>query len=204
MKPRTIYTIGHSTHSFTILQSLLRKYEITAVADVRSMPVSRFAPQFNRDALKRALHESDIKYVFLGEELGARSKDQACYVGGRVQYALLAQTPEFERGIQRLLNGAKTERIAIMCTEQEPLDCHRTILVAPVIAEHGVSIDHIHGDGHLESHATAMRRLMARFDLAEDDLFNEPAKRLKMALSRQEQRIAYVNDEFRSNGSAEH
>jgi uncharacterized protein (DUF488 family) len=203
MTSRTIYTIGHSTHSFAVLQSLLRKYEITAIADVRSMPASRYAPQFNRDILKRALHEADIKYVFLGEELGARSNDPACYVDGRVQYRRLARTSEFAHGIERLVNGAQTERIAVMCTEQEPLDCHRTILVARVIEDHGVSIDHIHGDGHLESQAKAMRRLMAKFDLAEDDLFNEPAKRLKMALSRQEQRIAYVRDEFRVDGAEE-
>jgi len=203
MTSNTIYTIGHSTHSFAILQSLLRKYEITTIADVRSMPVSRFAPQFNRDMLKHSLYESNIKYVFLGEELGARSNDPACYVDGRVQYGRLARTAEFARGIERLLNGAQTERVAIMCTEQEPLDCHRTILVAPMIAEHGVSIDHIHGDGHLENHTLAMRRLMARFDLAEDDLFNEPVKRLEMALSRQEQRIAYVREEFRVDGAEE-
>ncbi|TDC79242.1 DUF488 domain-containing protein [Actinomadura sp. 7K507] len=203
MTSRTIYTVGHSTHSFAVLQRLLRKYEITAIADVRSVPASRFAHQFNRDILKRALHEADIKYVFLGEELGARSNDPACYLDGRVQYRHLARTPEFARGIERLLNGAQTERIAIMCTEQEPLDCHRTILVARVIEDHGISIEHIHSDGHLESQAMAMRRLMAKFDLAEDDLFNEPAKRLKMALSRQEQRIAYVRNEFRVDGAEE-
>lgn len=203
MTSRTIYTIGHSTHSFATLQSLLRKHGITAIADVRSMPASRFAPQFNRDPLKRALHDSDIKYVFLGEELGARSNDPACYIDGRVQYERLARTPQFVRGIERLLKGTQTERIAIMCTEQEPLDCHRTILVARVIAEHGMSIDHIHGDGHLENQDMAMRRLMAKYDLAEDDLFNEPAERLKMALSRQEQRIAYVKDKSYADGVEE-
>ncbi|MEU8344918.1 DUF488 domain-containing protein [Spirillospora sp. NPDC048832] len=200
MTSRTIYTIGHSTHSFATFHNLLRKHEITAIADVRSMPASRFAPQFNRDPLKRALHDSHIKYVFLGEELGARSNDPACYVDGQVQYERLARTPQFMRGIKRLLKGTQTERIAIMCTEQEPLDCHRTILVARLIAEHDMSIDHIHGDGHLENQDMAMRRLMAKYDLAEDDLFNEPAERLKMALLRQERRIAYVKDKSYIDG----
>ncbi|MCO5996280.1 DUF488 domain-containing protein [Actinoallomurus rhizosphaericola] len=202
MTSSTIFTIGHSTHSFSSFLSLLRKHEITAVADVRSMPASRFASQFNRDSAKRNLGESGIEYVFLGEELGARSNDATCYVDGRVAYSRLAQTPEFAKGIERLLKGMQTERIAIMCTEQEPLDCHRAILVARVLSMHGVAIDHIHGDGHLEGHASAMERLMARYGLAEDDLFNTPAERLEMALRRQEKRIAYFNEEFRVDGMA--
>ncbi|MFC6881530.1 MULTISPECIES: DUF488 family protein [Actinomadura] len=202
MTSSTIFTIGHSAHSFSIFQNLLRKHEITAVADVRSMPVSRFAPQFNRDMVKRSLYDSGIKYVYLGEELGVRSSDATCYVDGRVQYSRLARTSEFAKGIRRLLKGAQTERIAVMCTEQEPLDCHRTVLIARVIVEHGIAVEHIHGDGHIEGHAVAMQRLMARFDLAEDDLLYTPAQRLEMALSRQERRIAYFNEEFRVDGVA--
>lgn len=196
MIPGTVFTIGHSTHSFEAFQDLLRQYEVTAVADVRSMPVSRFTPQFNRDAVKRSLYAARIKYVFLGGELGARSDDATCYVDGRVQYGRLAQTPEFARGVERLMKGAQVERIAIMCAEQEPLDCHRTVLVARVLAESGVDIDHIHGDGKIESHDLAMRRLMDRFDLAQEDLLHTQAERLELALSRQEERIAYFNEKF--------
>jgi uncharacterized protein (DUF488 family) len=200
MTPTTMLTIGHSTHSFSIFLSLLRQHRITAVADVRSMPVSRFTPQFNRDPVKHSLNDVGIKYVFLGKELGARTNDATCYVDGRVQYSRLAQTPEFVSGIERLLKGAQTERIAIMCTEQEPLDCHRTVLIARVVAEHGVVIDHVHGDGYIESHALAMQRLMAKFGLDEADLFHTSTERLEEALSRQEHRIAYFNEEFRIDG----
>ncbi|MEU8196454.1 DUF488 domain-containing protein [Microbispora amethystogenes] len=196
----TLFTIGHSTHSFTVFLSLLRQHKITAVADVRSIPVSRFTPQFNRDAIRRGLYDAGIKYVFLGKELGARTNDPTCYVDGRVQYKCLAQTAEFATGIERLLTGARTQRIAIMCTEQEPLDCHRTVLIARVIEEHGVAIDHIQGDGHTESHTMAMRRLMAKYGLDEADLLYTPAERLEEALSRQERRIAYFNEDFASTG----
>ncbi|MFL6140667.1 MAG: DUF488 family protein [Labedaea sp.] len=198
-----VLTIGHSTHDLPRLLWLIRQHEVTAVADVRSVPVSRFTPQFNRRALARGLHEAGIKYVFLGKELGARTEDPTCYVDGRVQYSRLAQTPEFVRGIERLVKGACTERIAIMCAEGEPLDCHRTVLVARVLTEHGVTIDHIHGDGQIESHASAMERLMTKFGLADADLFHTPAERLEEALSRQENQIAYVNDEFRADRTAE-
>lgn len=203
MMPGTVLTIGHSTHDLRSLVRLLGQHEVTAVADVRSVPLSRFTPQFNRGSVERGLHEAGIKYVFMGKELGARTEDTTCYVDGRVQYGRLAQTPEFVSGIERLVEGAQTERIAVMCTEGEPLDCHRTVLVARVLTEHGVTIDHIHGDGGMESHTSAMQRLMARFGLADADLFRTPAERLDEALSRQEHRIAYVNEEFRADRTAE-
>lgn len=203
MTHSAVLTIGHSTHDLPSLVRLLRQHEVTAVADVRSVPVSRFTPQFNRGSLERGLREAGIEYVFLGKELGARTEDTNCYVDGRVQYSRLAQTPEFVRGIERLVKGAQTERIAVMCTESEPLDCHRTVLVARVLTEHGVTIDHIHGDGRIERHAAAMERLMVRFGLAEADLFRTPAERLEEALSRQEHRIAYVSEELGADRTAE-
>ncbi|MEV0049031.1 DUF488 domain-containing protein [Saccharopolyspora shandongensis] len=203
MTPSTVLTIGHSTHDLPTLVRLLRQHEVTAVADVRSLPVSRFTPQFNRGSVERGLREAGIKYVFLGKELGARTEDSTCYVDGRVQYGRLAQTSEFVSGIERLVRGAQTERIAVMCTEGEPLDCHRTVLVARVLTDRGVTVGHIHSDGRVESHTSAMERLMVRFGLAEDDLFRTPAERLEEALSRQEHRIAYVNEELRADGTAE-
>ncbi|WP_107706202.1 DUF488 domain-containing protein [Nocardioides allogilvus] len=191
-----ILTIGHSTHVIEHFLSLLSKHGATAVADVRSVPASRFTPQFNRDALKRSLADVDIKYVFLGKELGARSDDRSCYIEGQVQYDRLAQTVPFGEGIERLLNGATSERIAILCAEQEPLDCHRTVLVSRVLAERGASVAHIHGDGLLESHDVAMQRLMSGFGLDQDDLFHTREELLGEALARQEQRIAYVDKDL--------
>ncbi|MET8477214.1 DUF488 domain-containing protein [Streptomyces clavifer] len=203
MTPHTVFTIGHSTHSSSGFLSLLQKHGITAVADVRSMPVSRFTPQFNRYAVERILSDVDIKYVFLGKELGARTGDLTCYVDGRVRYDLLARTSDFESGIKRLRNGSQSERVAVMCTEQEPLDCHRCVLVARVLEGDGITVEHIHGDGHIEDHASAMRRLMANFGLDQEDLFRTSVERLQEALDRQEQRIAYVNEELRIDGTPE-
>lgn len=187
-----ILTVGHSTHELEHFLALLTAHDVTAVADVRSVPASRFTPQFNRDPLKRALRTAGIRYVFLGRELGARSDDPSCYVDGQVRYGRLAKTSSFRDGIARLLTGRESQRIAVMCAEQDPLDCHRTVLVARVLADHQASVQHIHGDGHLESHDDAMMRLMAAFNLDEPDLFHTTAERLAEALSRQEQRIAYV------------
>ena len=115
---KTVYTIGHSNGTAEHLVKMLGQHEITAVADVRSQPYSRFNPQFNREALAVTLKNSGVDYVFLGQELGARSEDPACYRDGRAQYALIAQTPQFERGIERLMAGAEKFRVAILCAEK--------------------------------------------------------------------------------------
>ncbi|GCD44293.1 DUF488 family protein [Streptomyces paromomycinus] len=201
MTTSTVYTVGHSTHSMSQFLSLLQKHGVSAVADVRSTPASRFTPQFNRHSVTPALHDAGIKYVFLGKELGARPDNGTCYVDGQVQFGRLAQTPDFISGIDRLRNGAQNERIAVMCAEQEPLDCHRCVLVSRVLEETGTTVEHIHSDGHIESHAMAMRRLMAIFGLDQAELFRTPAERLQEALGRQEKRIAYVNEEFHNNGA---
>lgn len=192
MTTSTIVTVGHSTHDIATFLELLTQHQVTAIADVRSTPVSRFAPQYNSNVLQKSLSDADIKYVFLGKELGARSQDPSCYLDGRVQYGRLAATALFQSGIERLLSGARKEAVAVMCTEQDPLECHRTVLVARVLVDRGVSVSHIHGDGSVEAHASAMDRLMARFGLQEDDLFRSREERLNEALETQERRIAYV------------
>src|SRR4051812_25207752 len=96
----TLLTVGHSTHDMEYFVGLLRLNNVTAVADVRSVPASRHTPQFNRDPLKRSLSSASIKYVFLGQELGARSEDPDCYEAGKVQYERLAKTKLFQSGIE--------------------------------------------------------------------------------------------------------
>lgn len=198
----SIYTIGHSTHDIDTFLGLLMRNGITAIADVRSVPASRFTPHFNGDPLKRVLKQADIEYVFLGRELGARSDDPSCYVGGKVQYDRLARQPAFRAGIHRLLLGRTEHRIAIMCAEAEPLDCHRTLLVARALAVQSVEVVHIHKNGDLEQDVDAMMRLRRKFGLDEDALF-EDDDLLADALHRQEEEIAYVDASLQeSDGSA--
>src|ERR1035437_1825005 len=98
-----VLTIGHSTHSLAAFVGLLRQHSVTALADVRSTPFSRFNPQFNKETLEHSLKSHGIKYVFLGRELGARSDDPSCYENGRVQYARLARTELFRSGLERVM-----------------------------------------------------------------------------------------------------
>jgi len=195
-RPIVVFTIGHSRHPLEALVSLLKQHVVTALADVRSAPFSRFNPQFNKDALGRDLKPLGIKYVFLGRELGARSDDPSCYENGRVQYGRLARTDLFKQGIERVMKGAWEHRIALMCAEKEPLECHRTLLVARALDEQGVEVVHILGDGRLESHRAAMERLLDLTGLPREDLFRSRADLIAEALARQEEKVAYVDEKL--------
>ncbi len=195
-----IYTIGHSNHPIDRFIALLQQHGIDAVADVRSTPYSRFNPQFKKEKLQAALADAGIRYVFLGEELGARSKDPACYdESGRVSYVRLAATDLFRRGIERLLAGMHNHRIAVMCAEREPLDCHRTILVARELEKAGVPITHILADGSLEPHRHAMGRLASSLKLTETDLFRTTDEQIEDAYEKQGAQIAYVRKDKESS-----
>ena len=187
-----IFTIGHSTHPIERFVELLRGQDVEVLADVRSSPFSRFNPQFNRASLAKSLESAGIRYAFLGETLGARSTDPACFENGRVNYARLAESAPFKRGIGQLVDSAATERVAIMCAEKEPLDCHRTILVGRVLERQGVTVRHILADGSVEENRQTLERLSARLKLPGDDLFSEAPERFETAYEQQAARIAYA------------
>lgn len=202
MNDRTIFSIGHSNHSIDQFVALLRQNGITALADVRSAPYSRFQPQFNKDTLERSLKAEGIKYVFLGKELGARSDDRSCYQNGRVRYLLLAKTTLFRKGLERVMTGAQNFKIAIMCAEKEPLECHRTLLVSRAIEADGVAVQHILADGRLESHADAMFRLIDVVGLKREDMFRTAEEILAEALAMQEEKVAYVDEKLATDDSS--
>jgi len=166
-----IFTIGHSTHPLEKFLNLLLKHKVSVVADVRSSPYSRFNPHFNKDTLGQSLKENGIKYVFMGKEFGARADDPSCYINGRVKYSLLAKRAQFLEGIERLKKGIGDHRIALMCAEREPLECHRTLLVARALEAEGLAVKHIHSDGSLEQHQDALVRLLDVVGLPHEDLF---------------------------------
>jgi uncharacterized protein (DUF488 family) len=192
--PITVYTVGHSTHAVEQFLDLLERNGVTAIADVRSSPFSRHNPQFNKDTLSVELKKRGIAYVFVGKELGARSDDPACYEGGRVRYDRLAQTSIFKAGLDRVLSGAQKYRIALMCAEKEPLDCHRTLLVSRALEQLGVSIVHILSDGSTEAQPKTMSRLLDLVGLPHEDMFRSHDELVATACELREQKIAYVDE----------
>lgn len=187
-----IYTVGHSTHTIQDFLKLLKSRGISAIADVRSAPYSRFQPQFNREVLTKSLKESGIEYVFIGDSIGGRSSNEDDYENGRVIYGRLKNSDNFENGLQRVIAGSEKFQLALMCSEKEPIECHRTLLVGQTLFERGTPITHIHGDGSLEKHEDAIQRLLKMFKLDEPDLFRTSDEVVAEALLRQEQKVAFT------------
>ena len=150
----TIYTIGHSNHTYEVFAGLLAGHGIEVLADLRSSPYSRYTPHFDRELLQRSLMDSGVKYVYLGRELGGRPENPSYYDGsGHVLYGRITADPVFAAGIQRLERGIAEFKVAAMCSEEDPAHCHRRLLVGRVLAEHGHQVLHIRGDGSMETDA---------------------------------------------------
>jgi len=186
-----VYTIGHSNHPFEKFLELLRAHEVAEVADVRSHPVSRFAPQFGGKRLRAALEAAGIAYSFVGQELGARSDDPACIVDGRVDYERLASTARFAQGLARVTASAARERVALLCAERDPFDCHRAILVCRELLVGDVDARHIREDGSLESRAALDARVLAQLGSGGRDLFADADAQLAAAYRHRGRQIAY-------------
>ncbi|MGF1641207.1 MAG: DUF488 family protein [Rhodospirillales bacterium] len=191
----TILTIGHSTHPAERFLALLRGAGVTAVADVRSAPYSRHAPQFNSDALKSNLRSAGIAYSFLGKELGGRPRDRDLYREGVADYEKMAKTEEFQRGLDRVVEGARKYRVALMCSEQDPLDCHRCLLVGRALSRRGVTVKHLLAGGEVIDHGPIEDRLLEVSGRNGEDLFASREERLAAAYRERARRVAHAEPE---------
>ena len=162
-----LFTIGHSNHSIESFLSLLQKHQITAIADVRSYPYSNYLPHFNQKNIQQYLHKTNISYIFLGKELGARTNNLSCYVNGKALYELIAKTEEFQKGLEKVYQSLENYNIALMCAEQYPITCHRAILVSRHLINKGLDIYHILKNGELENHSALEQRLLQINNLVE-------------------------------------
>ena len=149
-EPTVLWTVGHSNHEFDVFADLLAAHGIEFIVDVRSYPYSRFAPHFNRKDLQPALASRGLRYVFMGDGLGGRpSHDDQYDAEGHALYEPMSREPGFTQALERLVEGASSHRLALLCSEGNPDDCHRRLLVGKVLAERGVELRHILPDGSL-------------------------------------------------------
>jgi len=146
-----IHTVGHSDHTTAEFIDLLRRHEITLVVDVRSQPYSRWAPQFNRETLAHDLQEAGMGYQFMGDVLGGRPSDPTLYDPGQEHpdYQRVERTPAYQAGIDRLLDLARTARVAVMCSEGDHRQCHRHLLITQTLLARGVRALHIQSGGRV-------------------------------------------------------
>jgi uncharacterized protein (DUF488 family) len=149
---RTLYSIGHSNHTIEHFTQLLRDHGIDVLVDTRSSPYCRYTTHFNAEPLRAAVNRAGVKYLFLGRELGGRPEGEEFYdEQGHVLYWKVAESPLFREGLERVLQGAEGHRLALMCSEEDPSVCHRHLLVGRVLAGRGIQMQHIRGDGHIDS-----------------------------------------------------
>jgi uncharacterized protein (DUF488 family) len=152
----------------------------------------------NRNALERSLKSTGIDYVYLGNELGGRSKAASDYDDdGRVRYDRMAQAQSFVHGIERVLAGARSHRIALLCAEKDPLECHRTLLIGRHLAKRGAAIAHIHPDGQVESDDAAMSRLLRLHGMQDEALFTTREELIDRACALQAKRVGWVDPTMR-------
>lgn len=156
MKP--LFTIGHGTRKAEEFLSLLQKFNIKYLLDVRSRPYSRFNPQYNQKALQQLLEANNITYVFMGDALGGRPDDKSVHdIEGKVDYRLLKEKPYFNAGIERVRTALEKDLdVAVMCSERKPSGCHRSKLIGEVLFSDGIILNHIDDKGELIDQRTVM------------------------------------------------
>ena len=154
---RLLYTIGHSTRSLEDFLHLLRMSHVACLTDVRTIPRSRHAPQFNRDALQATLLNAGLRYVHLPrlgglrQSRGSESPNGGWRSAGFQGFADHMQTEEFARGLDELWGLAGQCRTAIMCAEALYRRCHRA-LIGDAFMVRGGTVSHILAEQKIEDH----------------------------------------------------
>jgi len=187
-----VLTVGHSNLPCEQFIRIIQEAGVTAVADVRSAPYSHYTPHFNREAFGDRLRGSDISYVFLGHELGGRPRDSALFHQGTADYEKMVAAPPFVAGLDRIVEGCARFRIALMCSEHDPLDCHRCLLVGRALAGRQVSVTHILSDGLQISQRQVEGMLLALSGRDAEDLFASYKERLAAAYRDRARRVAFA------------
>jgi len=186
-----LLSIGHSNIPAERFMALLRGAGANTIADVRSVPVSRFFPWFSAKNLGPLLAGQNIGYLPYGKDLGGRPRHQDLYRDGVADYEAVARHVGFRAALERLTADAARCRVCLMCAEREPLDCHRCLLVARELAARGMTIGHILHDGTIEPQAGTEQRLLA-LDGENSDFFTTGQnERLAAAYRRRVRAVGY-------------
>ena len=196
---RQLHTIGHSIYEMKDFIGLVEKHRINTIVDVRSIPYSKFASQYNREILKHSLKVSNILYIFMGDLLGAKYEDKKLlFDDGKVNFKKVQEIKSFQDGITRLENGiSKGYNISLMCSEKEAFDCHRFGLISEFLVKNGIDVNHIYPDKVI-SQKILEQQLLKKYHkkLPKIDLFNPDiteALRIKLAYELRNKDIAYTS-----------
>lgn len=160
-----LYTIGHTNHPLGYFLELLQKYNINYLLDVRSTPFSQYTSQFNKDCISEFLQSNGIRYCHMGKFFGARPLDKNLYTKENyLDFEVMRSSVLFQKGMDNVIKGLSAgNNVVLMCTEKDPIDCHRAILVARGFSLHGIDVNHILPDGTLQSQGELDERLLDKY-----------------------------------------
>ncbi len=193
---KSLFTIGHSSSTAAIFLETLLRFQIETLVDVRSRPQSFRFPHFNQKDLEQLLHQADVRYLFLGEELGGRPDDRDAYrEDGLVNYRARRKSFAFQAGVDRVLRELERGPLALMCAEEDPIMCHRFLMICPELVEAGLEPRHLRKGGIVETQQEAEDRLLKvhhMADLASSSLFKlDRAAALEEAYTAQAEKCAF-------------
>ncbi len=156
----SIRTIGYGNRSIEAFLEVLKKHKTKYLIDVRSVPFSRYKPEYSKPELSKYLENHDIRYVFMGEELGGRPEGSDYYdENDQIVYDLLKESNAYQCGIDRLCRAYEQgQAVTLMCSELKPENCHRSALIGETLVEKRVKVEHIDQDDKLSSHQKVVER----------------------------------------------
>lgn len=196
----SLYTIGHSLHRMDYFLGIIKDYNINYILDVRSTPYSKYAEQFNRGYIEKELQNAGLNYFFMGSFFGARPDDRSLYCDeGYLDFERVRKSPQFLKGFNSVIKGLEQENnIVLMCTEKDPFDCHRAIMVSRAFDLANIEVNHILEDGKLQSQTKLNERLLNKYypDRTQLTLFDyldikEESDYLSMAYQQRNKEIGY-------------
>ena len=155
-----LFTVGHSNLDFLPFVKLLKDRSVDLLIDVRSQPRSGRFPQFSQPGFDKMIEDAGIRYLFLGEELGGRPEDEDAYRDGVVDYRARRKSYAFQRGVERVWNELQHASCALLCAEEDPLECHRFLMICPELVRMGIRPLHIRKGSKIESQEDAENRLL--------------------------------------------
>src|SRR5437016_3956778 len=156
----SLYTIGYGTRTLDEFVRALEGHRIEYVIDVRTAPFSKFKPDFTKELLQLHLERAGIRYLFMGDTLGGHPKDPRCHTDGKVDYDKVRAQPFFQTGLERLKKAcAQQRRLALMCSEGRPEQCHRSKLIGEALTTAAVRVCHIDEDGQVLTQQQVIDRL---------------------------------------------
>ena len=156
-----LFTVGHSNLDFLQFVKLLKDRSVDLLIDVRSQPRSSRFPQFSQPGFDKMIEDAGIGYLFLGEELGGRPDDADAYrQDGVVDYRARRKSYAFQAGVERVWNELQRASCALLCAEEDPLECHRFLMICPELVRRGIRPLHIRKGSQIESQEDAENRLL--------------------------------------------